>query len=249
MMNPQEFANIARTEEAFWWFAGMQKILLQVLEQTWRDELPDSVLEVGGGTGYFAQRLAQHFHLDVHMADLAAEGLSYARQRGLQYLLQADMRKLPVRDECFDAVICLDALVHLDPGQEAGAFRELHRVLRKRGWLVVRVSALDILRSRHSQFTHERQRFTRGRLVGLAEDNGLTVERCTYLNTLLLPVALAKFRVWEPLIGNEAKSGLAPVHSWVNTLLQGALEAERVWIKCGGSFPVGQSLLLVARKQ
>ena len=29
---------------------------------------------------------------------------------------------------------------------------------------------------------------------------GIRVLRCTYANSLLLPVALAKFRLWEPLM-------------------------------------------------
>jgi hypothetical protein len=65
-----------------------------------------------------------------------------------------------------------------------------------------------MLRSRHSQFAFERQRFTRRRLMGSVTGAGVRVLRCTYVNSLLLPVALAKFRVWEPLLRKPPASGV-----------------------------------------
>ncbi|MBM3740630.1 MAG: class I SAM-dependent methyltransferase, partial [Acidobacteria bacterium] len=51
----------------------------------------------------------------------------------------------------------MDVLVHMPPGGEDTPMREVARVLRPGGLLALRVSALDILRSRHSAFAHERQ--------------------------------------------------------------------------------------------
>jgi hypothetical protein len=94
----------------------------------------------------------------------------------------------------------------------------------------------------------EKQRYTRRRLVDLMEAQGLRVERATYLNSLLLPVAVTKFRVWEPLAGAPAESGLEPVAAWLNAMLKAVLWLESKWVDWGGSFGVGQSVLVVARK-
>ena len=40
--------------------------------------------------------------------------------------------------------------------------------------------------------------------MGLFAGTGIRVLRCTYVNSLLLPVALSKFRVWEPLTAPAA---------------------------------------------
>jgi hypothetical protein len=122
------------------------------------------------------------------------------------------------------------------------------RVLAPGGLMVVRTSALDILRSRHTEFAHERQRFTRQRLTSLCEGVGLRVLRCTYANSLLMPVALAKFRLWEPLQRGPATTGLEPVSPWLDRLLYLPLAAEAAWIAGGGNFPAGQSLLLIGEK-
>jgi hypothetical protein len=106
-----------------------------------------------------------------------------------------------------------------------------------------------MLRSRHSQFVYERQRFTKARLMGFAEHAGIRVLRCTYANTLLMPVALAKFRLWEPLTRQAPSSGVDLVPPWLDRILYGALAAEAAWIGAGRNLPIGQSLVLIGEKR
>jgi hypothetical protein len=95
----------------------------------------------------------------------------------------------------------------------------------------------------------ERQRFTRSRLIKLAEDTGFKVLRCTYANSLLLPVALLKFRVIEPLFGGEPESGVQPVAPWLDKLLHAPLKAESKLLPTGINLPLGQSLILLAERR
>src|SRR5690606_20111096 len=117
-------------------------------------------------------------------------------------------------DESFDAVVSMDVVVHLPRGAEGAAFGEFARVLRPGGLLVIRTSALDVLRSRHSEFAQERQRFTRRRLIEAVSRHGIRPLRCSYANSLLMPVALFRFRVWEPLTGQAPASGVSEVSPW-----------------------------------
>jgi hypothetical protein len=74
-------------------------------------------------------------------------------------------------------------------------------------------------------------------LIRLAVQAGLWVLRATYANVLLLTVALAKFRLWEPLLRKPPASGVAPVAGWLDGLLYAPLEAA--WIVRGGNLPIG----------
>ena len=247
-MNPAEFDNIAKVEDSFWWFDGMHRIVLRLMKQVWDGNWPSRILEVGCGTGGFAARLRRQYDGSMDLCDVASEGLSYARRRGLSRLVQGDAKSLPYADAAYDCVLSLDVLVHFPPGVETDALDEFVRVLRPGGFLILRVSALDMLRSQHSEFTLERQRFTRPRLLAAIRDCGLEPERCTYLNTILLPLAVLKFRVWEPLLGRPPASGLTAVPVWLGRVLRAALYAECTLLTAGWNFPVGQSLLLFARK-
>lgn len=249
MMNPAEFANIANSEEHFWWYRGMRQIMFGLLDPVAGARAIHRVLEAGCGTGHFSKVLAERYGWQMYPADLGLEGLNYARGYGLERLAQADIRALPYHSGCFDAVVSMDVLVHLPRGEERGPVKEFHRVLRPGGLLAVRVSALDILRSRHSEFAHERQRFTRARLHAVLEAGGFRMVRSTYANSLLLPVALLRFRVWEPLTRAKPASGVTPVAPWLDRALSIPLACEARWIAAGGGLPVGQSLIVLAEKR
>lgn len=248
MMNPAEFANIARAEEGFWWYRGMRYILSRFLDPLTAGRPLHKVLEAGCGTGYNALELEKRKGWQVFPLDLQMEGLAYARSMGLARLVQGDVAELPFRSGSFDAVVSLDVIVHFPRGAEDRPVAEFTRVLAPGGLLVLRVSALDVLRSRHSQFTSERQRFTKKRLTELAARHGIRVLRCTYANTILFPVALAKFRVWEPLTRQAPQSGVQPGAGWLNRMLKLPLDAEGAWVGAGLDLPVGQSLILAGEK-
>ncbi len=247
-MNPAEFQNIARAEEEMWWFSGMRKIL-----EAWISRLPndrfDRVLEGGCGTGFMSTWLAQRYGWRMFPVDLDFSGLAIGKHAGVPRMVQSDISRLPFATESFDALVSLDVLVHFPRGGEAVALREFQRVIRPGGSLILRVSALDILRSRHSIFAHERQRFTKERIESAVREAGFKVIDCSYANSLLLPVALLKFRVWEDLTRQVPQSGVTVPAAPLNSLLERILGVEAAWLRRGGHFPVGQSILVLATKE
>src|SRR5262245_45164771 len=95
------------------------------------------VLELGCGPGRFAALLAA-----LGCEVVAADPLSFEtwplilRHHRVTFLADVHAERLPFDDGSFDAVACLGALLYFnDPD---AAFREIHRVLRPRGDLVVR---------------------------------------------------------------------------------------------------------------
>lgn len=247
-MNRDEFTNLASYERDFWWFRGMQSILFGLLDPFVPGRKIGRVLEAGCGTGHFARQLERRYGWKVFPSDLAPEGLEHAKRAGSRRLAQADIADLPFADASFDAVLSLDVIVHFPRGQEHRPARELARVLKPGGLLVLRASALDALRSRHSQFTHERQRFSLQRLEALVTTSGIRVLRSTYANSLLLPVALAKFRIIEPLMKSPPSSGVERLPSLVNRALLLPLVAESAWLRLGRNLGLGQSAIVIGEK-
>jgi SAM-dependent methyltransferase len=249
MMNPAELAHIAQCEQDFWWYRGMEQILFRVLDPIAKHRRLKTAMEAGCGTGHMASRFERHYGWRVFPTDLEHAGLLYGLKNGFhQAMAQADIAALPFPSQWFDVVASLDVIPHFSRGDEYRPIRELVRVLTPGGLLVLRVSALDILRSRHSEFTCERQRFTRQRLIQLVARHGVRVLRCTYANSLLLPVALTKFRIAEPLLRMKPSSGMRPVARWLDGLLYSALRLEAAWLASGRNLPLGQSLLLIGER-
>lgn len=249
MMNPEEFANIARCEREFWWHRGMEEILYRVLDPFARSRRLTTGMEAGCGTGYASSRLQQRYGWRMFPTDLGQDGLLFGLRSGFHdAMTRADLAALPFAGGSFQLVAALDVIAHFPRGEEHRAIRELVRVLAPGGLLVVRSSALDILHSRHSEFTLERQRFTRKRLIDAVSREGIRILRCTYANSLLLPVAFAKFRILEPLFQRQPASGVQPVAPWLNRFLHSVLRLEAAWLGSGRNLALGQSIILIGER-
>jgi SAM-dependent methyltransferase len=95
-----------------------------------------SVLDVGSGTGWFSQRAAAQ-GAQVVALDIGLRLLAKVREKCAARVVGGDACCLPFPDSTFDVVISSECIEHtLDPRQ---ALREMHRVLRPEGTLVLTV--------------------------------------------------------------------------------------------------------------
>lgn len=94
------------------------------------------LLDLGCGVGHLLQWLARHSGpMQGYGVDLSLNSLRRARAAGTPRLCCADAAALPYADASFDAIVCNGAAHHLP--DLAAALRELHRVLRPGGRLVL----------------------------------------------------------------------------------------------------------------
>jgi len=102
---------------------------------------PTRVLDVGCGTGVFAERICQAVpSARVWGVDLSADMLGqgkgrWRRQAGRIRPVQGDSERLPFADGSFDFVACANSFHHY-PRQDR-AVAEMHRVLRPGGRLLL----------------------------------------------------------------------------------------------------------------
>ena len=139
--------------------------------------------------------------------DLAPEAIAFCRQRGLQNVKQADICALPFADGSFDAVICSSVLYHEWVKDVAGAFRELRRVLRPGGLLLVNLPAFEFLHSAHDDAVMTKKRFRRREVRSLLTESGFTIQRLSYWTTLLFPLAVAARTLGGSKTGRDFDSG------------------------------------------
>lgn len=103
-------------------------------------ETAQEVLEVGCGIGIGPAYIANRFSCRVVAVDISEKMLSWARQRARHQGVvdrvtfhQADIRKLPFDDDCFDAVIAESVLAFVE--DKEAAIEELIRVTRPGGYV------------------------------------------------------------------------------------------------------------------
>lgn len=132
---------------------------------------PASVADFGCGEGVLVHSLRSQSICCIGL-DLSIQALTLAPAEIKGYLIQADLEKVPLQDQCFDVVSMIAVLEHIYPPNISNVLKEAKRVIKKGGRLVVRVpSQNQSLEPKHYQHFTE---------VGLREmlmSNGFTVER------------------------------------------------------------------------
>ncbi len=173
-------------EDVHWWYRGLRKLVWQFWDAA-PDKPEGPLLDIGCGTG---GTLAGAPRAGIGI-DLSPEALRLCRERGQTVLVRADASALPFRDASFAGTLVLDVLYHRAVADPAAVLREAKRVLKPGGVMIVNAPAYDWLRSSHDTAIHTARRFTRPRLASLAGMVGVNVERISYWNTFLFPLAAA----------------------------------------------------------
>jgi SAM-dependent methyltransferase len=236
----------ADLEASHWWFVGRRAIVARAVERLpLRDDAP--ILEVGCGTGGMLQ-LLRRFGRTVGL-DISLSALGAARDRGASCVTRGDSCRLPFATGSFAAVCAFDMLEHVE--DDGLALRELHRVCRPGGRLIVSVPAFPFLWGRQDVVSHHYRRYVRRELNERLGRAGFVPEYTTYFNTWLFP-AIAAIRVARAWLGGDADVTATDfdlqVPRPVNAALARLMASEAVAIG-RWSLPVGVSLLAVATRR
>jgi SAM-dependent methyltransferase len=246
-LNEAEYRNVFESEERQWWYVGMRALGLALLEAPLRQLRAERaalrLLDAGCGTGGNLRRLGGFGH--AFGIDLSSTALRFARERGVP-AARASLLSLPFPDRTFDCVTSFDVIYHAWVPDDRAALREMARVLRPGGLLLLRVPALKLLWGGHDVEVQSRHRYTRGEVLSLVRDTGLEVRRATYCNTFLFPLILLR-RGLDRLTGRTG-SDVAFLPAPLEWSFRRLLLLEAGLVRRGFSFPLGTSVLALARK-
>lgn len=246
-MEPEEYEVLASVEESHWWHVGMRKLSAACLD-SFGLRRPAEILDAGCGTGGNAEFLSRYgrvWGLDVSRLAIRRSAVWLPGRT-----IQAAVEELPFAPGSFDMVTSFEVLYHQRVGDEGRALMEAARVLRPGGKLLLRLPAFSWLLRRHDRHVHTRRRYRLREVSGMLERSGFRVLRATYVNALLLPAVILNVlaeRILPAFGRNGSQLGLP--NRIVNRLLGVPLSLESSWVRRGGAFPAGLSILCLAEKR
>lgn len=243
-MQQHTYSIMYEVEGKHWWFAGRRRIIAEFVGRVCREmkEPRPKILDVGCGTGANLQMLSQFGAAEG--VDVSPDALDFCRSRGLTRVKQGAAEHLPFADAAFDLVTGLDVVEHLD--DDIAGLREMRRVLRPDGRVVLFVPAFMFLWGVQDDISHHRRRYTLPELTEKLGAAGLKVERASYANiTFFVPILIG--RTLMRLTGLRPSSENNLTIGALNGLLGRVLGAESRWLR-RLKFPFGVSIICVARK-
>ena len=246
-MNPDEFAKLDQIDRTHWFYCGKRAIVRHWVDRYLSLSASDLFIDAGCGTGTLLSEMATRCRvigLDNHEESIARAGPCVEAMGGT--VLMTGLEKIELPDGCAAVVTALDVLEHLD--DDTAALRELARLLRPAGLMVVTVPALPSLWSDWDVALHHRRRYTRQQLLTLIQQPELEVLRCVYFNAAVLPlIALIRMgrKLRPPAPGGERAEDRVPP-PWLNSVLFHSLVEPACWRWFHP--PLGVSLLAVMRR-
>ncbi|MCA1559238.1 MAG: class I SAM-dependent methyltransferase [Acidobacteria bacterium] len=235
----------ARAERVHFWFRGLRWFAEPLIAEASKKSPNPVILDCGCGTGHNLSMLRRHGR--AIGIDLTWTGLAFAHARGERAVAQASATRLPFPEAAFDVVTSFDVIYSFSDEEADAATREMFRVLRPGGHLVINAAALPVLKGNHSVLAHEVTRHTRTTLTKLLHRTGFELRRMTYTNAAILPAVLA-VRLAQRAVGlqpTEDEISVPPAP--VNAALSAALAVEALalrWV----NMPIGSSLMALAEK-
>jgi ubiquinone/menaquinone biosynthesis C-methylase UbiE len=243
----------SRVEATHFWFRGFRRFVAPDVGEIAGARRDLRLLDCGCGTGYNLASLLQPYGRAFGF-DLTPGGLAHARAAGFP-LARADMRHIPFQSARFDIVTSFDVFQYVQ--DDGAAMKEMARVLKPGGGLVVTAAALNVLRGGHAGTWPEVRRYTTGRMRAIVEDAGLKVRRLTYLFASLFPAMLA-VRMMRRDVAQGSGGSVAPAGpdtDWEMQIPPAPINTALTWMLSGEAalsrripMPVGSSVLIVATK-
>lgn len=240
-------AKYHRLEDGHWWFKSRRDYFLRLVEQL---ALPRdaAILDMGCASGPLLDALNRRGYTRTRGIDISEEAIRNCSRRGVENVQVMDAAQPSFPADSFDLIVASDVLEHI--AEDRSALANWHRILKPGGLLAVFVPAFAFLWTGHDAMNRHFRRYTKRELTRKLADTRYELQFSSYWNFALFAPAAA-IRLLSrlaPKSRRETKDQLDQPPNLVNAALSALLRCENTALLAKLRFPVGVSVMALARK-
>ncbi len=227
-------------EDIHWWHVSKRNLCIKVIEKYFKG---GKIVDIGCGTGKNVEAFSRFG--EVWGIDNSDEALKFCKNyRKLKFTKKGNAEKSNLPVNTFSLVTLLDVLEHTD---DKKTLKEIYRILKKDGLLLITVPAYKWMWSKWDVILHHKRRYTKKQLELLLIKNGFEVVSGSYFQSfLILPVYLVR-KIKSVLKSKNYDSDFRISNTFLNNfLLNLSLWEQRIVLKTG--LPSGLSIIVLAKR-
>ncbi len=173
-MQIEEYSNIDRRYNFYWWHIGRKKILECILKKYCH--VDSRILDFGCGPGGNIDLLKKFGK--VWGVDFSLEALNFAKNKPFEELRRNEPENIPFKDSEFDLVTAFDVLEHTE--NDLAIIKEINRVLKDDGFILLTVPAHTWLWSGHDMAMEHKRRYSKKDLLEKLKKGGFVIKKQTH---------------------------------------------------------------------
>lgn len=248
-MDSQYYQSYYNLERNHWWFKARIDLLSKYTQKFIYCGHPLKILNVGAATGVTSMMLSQFGNVDS--IEYNYDCIAFTRGKINLEINHGDINSLDFDDEAFDLVCAFDVIEHVENHEQA--IRELTRVCKKQGHILITVPALVSLWSEHDEINHHFRRYNLKEMNALLSKD-LNINYSSYFNFYLFPFTYF-FRKLSNLKNHiipqkQSKSDFEKVNLGIaSNIFYYLFKSERLYLNKRIKLPFGVSIFAHAQKK
>jgi len=236
------YSDMLEFEKDHWWYKGLRDLLICEIQKL----SVKKILDAGCGTGNNMEFL-NGYGFDTFGIDISKEALQICRSKGLKNIKEANLLSIPFEDNTFDLVTCMDIYGNLDYKESISASKEINRVCKKGGYIIINTSALPWMFSLHDKAWDIKQRYYLKNLCQTLKESNFKIIRNTYRVSLLFPLIFLLRFIEKLGSSQEARGDTHKTNSIFNFIFYKIMQLENFILKFI-NLPIGNSVFVVSQK-
>jgi SAM-dependent methyltransferase len=242
-MEVHEYARMFNLETHYWWYQGLDELVLHYIKQC-RADTPLKILDAGCGTGRMTELL--HEYGIIEGIDYSSVAIDFCKKRGLKNTKVMDLNTWEPAADMYDTIVSLDVIYHAGITDDIAILRKFYTALKPQGTLILNLPAFDCLRREHDQVVFGKRRYQRYKTVRELNQIGFNSIMASYRLPVLFVFVMLKKLVSRKQTSLE--SDLKELPTYINKFLFFINHIENKIITSGIRLPFGSSLFIVCKK-
>ena len=155
-MEAHEYARMFNLETHYWWYQGLDELVLHYIKQC-RADTPLKILDAGCGTGRMTELL--HEYGIIEGIDYSSVAIDFCKKRGLKNTKVVDLNTWEPAADMYNTIVSLDVIYHAGITDDIAILRKFYTALKPQGTLILNLPAFDCLRREHDQVVLGKRRY------------------------------------------------------------------------------------------